>query len=183
MATMSLRMDTAGWVKGLDRLHARYPAVIARSLNRAADSAKVAMTRAVAADLGIKQGDVTVRITTRVAKEFMDPHRMTAQVIARGGRIALFAFGARQTRKGVTARVQGGRRLYPGTFITTVGTGRHTGVFKRRGPARLPIVELFGPSIPHVFMKHIPVGFARAKEILAKNLQHETQRLLRSIAG
>jgi hypothetical protein len=51
----------------------------------------------------------------------------------------------------------------------------HRGVFQRSGTKRLPIYELFGPSIARVFEKLIPVGEARRTEVLLKNLRHEVE--------
>ena len=58
-------------------------------------------------------------------------------------------FGARQTKKGVTAKVWGKRRIYRGAFI---GSGRNSGkrlVFKKRSdnPKKINAAcELFNPS-------------------------------------
>ena len=61
-----------------------------------------------------------------------------------GEPVPLVAYPARQTRKGVTVEVNRGKRtLIPGAFIATMKSG-HVGVFKRRGPERLPIDELRG---------------------------------------
>jgi hypothetical protein len=49
---------------------------------------------------------------------------------------AIYAGSARQTRTGVSAR----GLSYTGAFLATMPTG-HLGIFKRRGPARLPIDE------------------------------------------
>jgi hypothetical protein len=129
------------------------------------------MVREVARDLGLRQGDVTDRISTRAALE-THGDRMSAWIIATGARIPLFRFRARQTRSGVTARLPGGAGQYPGAFIATMRSG-HTGVFKRRASGRLPISELHGPSVPKVFEKFIPAGIARGHEQLIKNLVHE----------
>ena len=53
------------------------------------------------------------------------------------------------------------------------GIGQHRGVFERRTRKRLPIRELFGPSLPHVFAKFIPEALKRGEESLVKNLQSE----------
>jgi hypothetical protein len=84
--------------------------------------------------------------------------------------------------RGVTARFPGGQGSYPHAFIATVGHG-HRGVFMRKNALarkssgawslNLPIFELRGPSLPHVFRKYIPVGLARGQEQLAKNLASE----------
>ena len=46
---------------------------------------------------------------------------------------------------------------------------------------RLPIVELFGPSLATVFRKFKPEGFRISREALTKNLRHELTFLLQQI--
>jgi hypothetical protein len=65
-----------------------------------------------------------------------------------------------------------GRQRLDTAFIARMRSG-HTGVFRRTGDTRLPIVELFGPSITRVFSKHRPAGLAAGQASLRKNLQHE----------
>lgn len=61
-----------------------------------------------------------------------------------GEPVPLVAYPARQTRRGVTVEVNRGKRtLIPGAFVATMKSG-HQGVFRRRGPGRLPIDELRG---------------------------------------
>ncbi len=60
----------------------------------------------------------------------------------------------------------------------------HRGVYTRGnkanplGRARLPIRELFGPSIAHVFERNVAIGLARGQEQLAKNLRSEFRYVL-----
>lgn len=133
------------------------------------------MVRAVAADLGIKQGDVRATLTVQEAR----PNSLVARIVATGKRLSLLAFNPRRTRTGVTARLKGGAGKYPGAFVVTRLRSGHGGVFKRKGRARLPIEELSGPSVPHVFAKHLPAGITRAMEQLAKNLKSELAHAIR----
>jgi hypothetical protein len=130
------------------------------------------MVRAIAEDLGIKQGDVRKAILVRPAVSNSLVAQMSASLEARGARLPLIAFRARAGRGGVRARLPGGAGLYPHAFIATMPSG-HVGVFQRKGLPRLPIVQLHGPSIPKVFERHIPAGLARGQEQLVKNLVHE----------
>ena len=86
-------------------------------------------------------------------------------------------FGAKKTKKGVTANVWGKRRIYRGAFI---GSGRNSGkrlVFKKRTDNPKKIRALHGPSLPRefhrqdmesIFKKKIktrfPILFKRAVE-------------------
>lgn len=176
---MSMEFRSDGWTRALRDLAQRMPAAVARSLNRSITSANVVMRREIASDMGLKQGDVTPQIAVRQASQA----NLVAQLEARGTRIPLIKFNARDRYpKGVTARMPGGAGRYPHAFIRTVGSG-HVGVFQRRGSARLPIVELRGPSIPHVFAKFIPLGLERGQQALVTNMAHEMSFVLRRLAS
>jgi hypothetical protein len=61
-----------------------------------------------------------------------------------GAPVPLTAYPFRQTKKGVSVEVNRGKRtLVKGAFVATMRSG-HKGVFRRRGTARLPIMELRG---------------------------------------
>ena len=200
MAGFTLKLNTVLMERATKRLKERAPQAVARALNRAAASAVTAMIRAISQDTGIKQADLrgTTKRNRAIWASDAVPGRLTATVYAATERIPLMDFNARTTKRGVTARVQGGRQLYPGLFIATMGSG-HTGVFGRakakeqstavmrarsidallRGAFRsglvdrLPIVERRGPSIAHVWYKHAQIGRDRAKQQLLKNLASE----------
>ena len=179
MANFTLRFKSEDAEFALRQLRASVPQGITRSLNRAAVSARAVMSTEVARDLGIKVGPVKDAIRIEEASSGQEH----ARVITTGARIPLIAFGARGPEpshgrgRGVTAKIQGVRKTYPRAFITHVG--QHRGVFQRRGRGRLPIAELHGPSVPHVFSKYADVGLKRGEETLITNLQHELRRAVR----
>lgn len=156
------------------RLRSRAPQAIVRATNRAAVSARTAMLPPMAQDLSLKQGIVKERV--RMYEARVD--RPVARLAASLKRIALYDFSAkgpvpsRGKGRGVTARMQGATHRYPEAFIATMRSG-HVGVFQRKRTARLPIRELFGPSIGRVFIKFRALGRARAIEALQKNIQSE----------
>ena len=108
------------------------------------------------------------------------------------GRIPLIRFGARQINKGVSYKITkaSGRQRIKGAFIATMPTG-HEGVFKRfnqtpdndvlpegkkrklppRIPGRNQMVELLGPSIPHVAQTHSGVQSVINREAGEEYLQ------------
>ena len=67
-----------------------------------------------------------------------------------GREIPLREFGAKQFGYGVRARVWGKFQKFPSTFIVARYSG---GVFKRLGPRRFPIEQLYGPSIAKEIVK------------------------------
>lgn len=184
------RLSLADVERGLANLHAKYPNAVARAINRAADSGRVAMTRAVAKDTGLAQKNVKPEIQIARATAW----KPAAQIWVSGRRLPLIAFKARGPEpsrgrgRGVSYRLPGGQKKNAHAFLATMRSG-HRGVFKRvpganrRGPkpnrSQLPITELHGPSLPHVFEKHMDAGKKRAQEALVKNLQSEIRFALK----
>lgn len=158
----------------VDVLGVEAPKAIARALNRGATTARATMQRRVAVDMKLKVGAVREEIKVDQARPFAD--RLRARVWVTGNRIPLIDFGARQTKRGVSADTGQGRKVYPHTFIAKMRSG-HVGVFQRktigRGSKRLPIIERFGPSLPLVFSKHAQEGLVAGEASIAKNLEHE----------
>lgn len=174
MASTTVRLDTTKARAALAYLKAQAPQRLARALNRSRDSARTAMVRLVASDMKLLQKDIRSEIRTKNATS----QRLVADMSASLKRLPLIKFKATQFSKGVKATTGEGRKLYPGTFIAKMPSG-HQGVFKRRSKARLPIDELRGPSIGHVFNKHAPAAASRATEQLRKNTANEVRYLLR----
>lgn len=155
----------------------RFPGAIVRALNRAGVSTRTLMASRVADDMKLRVGTVRDQLILDRASRGKPQVRISVS----GKRIPLYAFGARGPYpsrgrgRGVTARLPApGRGRYPHAFIATMRSG-HVGVFQRRGRDRLPIDELHGPSLPHVFAKFSAEGLARGQESLLKNLQSELQ--------
>lgn len=177
--------------KDLRAMGSRAPSILARAINRAGSAGKTAMVRAVADDTGFRQKTIEKEI--RIVKASKTEPRFTMEI--RGRRIPLIEFKARGPEpsrgrgRGVTWTNQGETKREPHAFIATMPTG-HRGVFVRsrftRGGARYSerfvdgrkrnveiIKELFGPSIPQVFQRHIPVLEDAAQIALVKNLAHD----------
>jgi len=175
MSLFQVTLRTADVSRGFAQLKGRAPRAITRALNRSADSGKVFMARQITQDTGLPVSKVKDKILVDKAT----PASLVATIRVSGKRLPLILFAARGANpsrgrgRGVTADVGTGRKLYPRAFKATVGIGQHEGVFLRKGHRRLPIRELFGPSLPHVFEKFIPDGLRYAGEVLAKNLAHE----------
>lgn len=175
-AILRMQLNTKDLERGIAKLQERAPFALARAVNRAAESARTAMVRAMATDMGMSLKASTIR--DQIVMQPAHPRHLVASLVVTGRRIPLIDFKARGPEpsrgrgRGVTAGVRGGRTLYPRAFIATMSSG-HRGVFLRKGTARLPIAELHGPSLPHVFAKYFAVGQARGEEALITNVQHE----------
>lgn len=155
-------------------LGSRAPLAMMRVLTRASGAAKTFMVREVSRDLGLKVA--TVRDQVRV--EAPTRERLFASVSVSGRRLPLIDFRAtgpepsRGKGRGVRARMPGGAGRYPHAFIATMASG-HRGVFQRVARRRLPIRQLYGPSLPHVFEKYLPAGHDRAQESMLTTLESE----------
>ena len=154
--------------------------------------------RALAGNTGLRNKD----ITPSIAIERATFSRQLGTLAVTGRRIPLIAFNARETSRGVTYRLPGGRNIVLSGFIATMRSG-HRGVFRRasgQGPVntgrrrggrrraaagdvmvgRLPIVERFGPSLPHAFVRSGILSAMRltAGQALQRNADHEIAYIL-----
>jgi hypothetical protein len=168
--------------RGFRTFEQRMGGAVARAINKSAVSVRAVGARAISKDLGLRVGDVREQIVIRRAHS-TEP---TATLTVRGRRIPLIEFSARGPEpsrgrgKGVTYRLRGQRRRIPSAFIATMRSG-HRGVFRRLRTRRLPIVELFGPSLVRSFTRRAVVNAMRARyaEVMPANLKHELQRLVK----
>lgn len=133
--------------KMLKDLGRKMPRVAAKTLNKGAVSVRSVAVKEIAGATGIKQK--AIRTNTYIQRATRS--RLVSAVVAKGKAIPLIHSGARQTKKGVTAKTGRGRRLYKSAFITTMPSG-HKGVFRRKSRKRLPIREMYGPSVPTAFV-------------------------------
>ncbi|MCT8970596.1 phage tail protein [Microbaculum marinisediminis] len=114
-----------------------------RAINHVGNKGFTAVRRATARQAGLKVGDAGKAMRKELASTSAPIYR----IIGRGAHLPAFKFGGRQTRRGASAAPWKKRRVFPGTFVARMGTG-HVGIFRRTGSKRLPVRELWGPSIP-----------------------------------
>jgi hypothetical protein len=111
--------------------------------------------------------------------------------VKKTGRIPLRDFGARQTKKGVSAKVSKskGRKMYDGAFqgprpglINARWRGR---VFRRLGKTRLRIAQLMGPSAWGVFVvgKKIGPSAKQTQDELKKQVDRRIRFILLKQSG
>jgi hypothetical protein len=195
---MSVNFDLKAFETELLEMAAQAPAIVSRSVNRAAVSGRAAMSRAITDDTGL-----AFKYSKRAIKlDKATRSHPTATLIIDAERIPLIAFGARGPRpskgrgRGVSYGLKGSRNRNPNAFIAKVASSAqrlqgisHEGVMMRtakmyhpraslrksRGARglNLPIIELRGPSAAHVFKAKMDVFKAAAQESLVKNLAHE----------
>lgn len=166
---LTFGIDQASQAKVEQLLEIKFAPQVARSLSRAANSAKTAMAQAIATELGAKASDIKRYIFTKPATEDTLEARVYPQGKAGIPLIKLGATGPEPSRgKGGGVTVPGGG-VYPHAFIAKTPSG-HRGVFERKGTARLPIKELRTTPITDVFRRLRAVGMAKAEEALKADL-------------
>lgn len=133
------------------------PKIMAQALTQTARNVRTQTARTIAKESGLKVG--AVRNALAVTKATWQ--RARSRVTAAGRAINLAAFGARETRRGISARAYGKRRIYRGAFFAY----DRSGVYIRRTAARYPLRPLFGPSVPSVWRQ------AENQETLAQTIQ------------
>lgn len=161
---------------------AEYPGrvtkAMVRALNRSITSARAAMVKEMAKDTGVKSGDLRDAFRMRNATA----NNPEASIGASLKRLPLIDFKATGPYpslgkgRGVSYKLPTGRSRIADAFfaqVTGSGGGTHRGVFRRVGKARLPIKELYGPSLGHVFAKFKAIGLAKAEESFRTNFAHE----------
>lgn len=180
---VSAKLDLSSFNAEVQNLERILPIPTARALNRAGASMKTLAVREIANDLGVKQMDIRDRIGVREAT----PDRLEVLLSASPRRIPIIDFNARGPEPsrgrgtGVRARIGGSAANYPKAFIATMKSG-HRGVFSRSTTARLPIYEMFGPSVWKVFLKYVQPVLDRGREQLLKNLASEIRFAMRGAA-
>lgn len=116
------------------------PLVLTRAVNHTGLKARTQMRRVLVPQTGLKAGTINRAVKSKNAF-----NGGAFVILARGGNIRLKFFGARETKKGVTAAPWNKRKLYAGTFMkggrfpNRVGLKMGGAVLKRTGRARLPI--------------------------------------------
>lgn len=202
-ANITIKMDQAELDK-ITTMLAEFPnsakKVRVRAVNKTLTGVRTDATNAISDEVTATK--TAIRSTFGLLKSNYSDER--GIIYSKGAPLPLIAYSARQTNKGVTAQIDrtDARVLWPSAFISTVRTAQqaasgiegHKGVFSRKKPPyktkaspslpwkrfgrpelRLPIKEMYGPSIPNVFARETAMkkSLASADERLQKNVDHE----------
>lgn len=147
------------------------PKAVDRAIPVAGRKARVATVKALAANVNITQRKLYQKGNRRRPVRdavFTEGGRRGYRLTLDKGRIPLGRFAPRQHwRKGETqgrvrtrvsykVRKDGGRAKIGDAFAITFESG-YTGIFRRANDARLPLRELYGPSVPEVGEKDAAV--------------------------
>ena len=163
---------------------------IARALNRTIAMAQTQANKSVRSTYKVKAKDIRKTMVISKAKQ----NNLTSTIKVSARPLPIYAFGARQTKKGVSINITGKRKLIKSAFIATMKSG-HTGVYGRgryvgtefqyrtkrvnkRGPDT-PIEEFYTAS-PFSMVTNAAVSRAVADKInqnFTNRLAHELSRM------
>ena len=139
-------MDRA--MRGLWNVKTKYiQKAMVTALNKVGAEVVTQAKRELKDATGLKAGVVGKKIKKDKARNGDE----TYSIHIKSRYLNVIEFGARQTKKGVSAKVWGKRKVYRGAFI---GSGRNSGkqlVFKKRKNAPKRIEALHGASLPREF--------------------------------
>jgi hypothetical protein len=154
--------------------------VAALALNDTAKNAQVEAAQRLRPLLGLPSAEIKAAFQIEPAVA----GHLEAALVVDGRPIPLVEFKARQTESGVTATIAGKQEQYAHAFLATMRTG-HRGVFRRRTRARLPIFQVFGPSVHGMLARRdvLPPLCEDMRDRLVKNLLREGDRRSRRNAG
>lgn len=163
---------------------------IARAINHTIAKSKTAVSKEIRKVYKVKASDIKRDIAIIKATVM----RQQGIVNAKGKGLPLKAFGARQTRKGVSVNITGKRKVVQSSFLATMPSG-HEGVFARgkysrgdfqfrkkrlakKGPD-LPIAQLFTAAVPTMMMNNTVISIVsrQMQADLPSRLMHELNRM------
>ncbi|AGT09471.1 phage tail protein [Paracoccus aminophilus] len=142
-----------------------------RAINHETAKAQTAVKRVIASSTGIRAGDVQKQIRRTRATV----NNLSASIVARGEAFPLKYFGAKQFSFGVRAKPWGQWQRFPHAFVSA-SLGGH--VFVREGSGRLPIRQLWGPSVPAELMRPAAIAaFDYASGEIVDRALYELRRI------
>ena len=135
-------------LKDLGYVHKKYiPKAMVTALNKMGKEVVTQAKRELKEATGLKAGTVAKKITKDKARRGDEEY----SIFIKSRYLNVIEFGARQTKRGVSANVWGKRKRYRGAFI---GGGRNSGkrlVFKKLKDDPKRIEALHGASLPREF--------------------------------
>jgi minor tail protein Z (GPZ) len=175
---ITVEFDTKAFAEAINALvPPKADKAIALALRQTSKNAKVRASGLIAKHMGTKTSTIKDRIYT----DFVQPGIHVTHIRASRKPIPLGEFPHTQTAAGVMTRAWGRPQVLRGAFSATMRTG-HAGIFRRRpGAGRLPIYELWGPTIAGTFLTPVVRNAieARIKEQLPKNLTRDLRAAMR----
>lgn len=177
--------DHAALSRKLNQSVKRYPRAAAAGINKAAAGAFTLSVREIQADVGASsQKTIRKNLTLQKATGEKPEARLVA-FSSKKDRIPIIEMKptprtVTRRRPAIGVRYGAQRKVIPGSFIARLRSG-HVGVFRRTSSARLPIVELFGPSVALVFSRKKIVD--KVSVYLRAKVPEEIARAFKFVTG
>lgn len=168
--SVTIRMDAVAVIKALGNVVKNLPRELEIIASKTAKETESIIAKQVTEHHAVLQRDVKKQISRRKIG------KTGAEVaLAKSKRIPLRDFSARETKSGVTYRIEKGgkRKKIKTAFKLERLRGR---VFRREDKERLPIIQLFGPSPWGVFKKH-KLNVPSTKQIKKEMNEQASERL------
>lgn len=153
--------DAAAFRASVERAKTRdINRAIVVALNRTADRVRAEASRRIRGEYGVQARELRRAFTIRRAWQ----GNLESMVYGSGRPLNVGAFGARQTRKGVSVAIKGGvRKIIPGAFFMRITNNGYRGVFERRflngrdgkRHGRFPVRSVTTVSVPGLFRQEI----------------------------
>jgi hypothetical protein len=180
--TLKVSTDQAGLERKLEeKILKRAPRAAAAGINRAAQGAFTLSVREIQKDIGATaQKSIRRNLSLSKASAAKPEARLTA-LSSKKERVPIYEI-APKPRSVTRRRPPGGvtygpqSKLIPGSFIARMQSG-HIGVFQRIRDKRLPVRELFGPSVALVFSRR--KIRSKIQEFLKEKVPQEIARALK----
>lgn len=164
-------------------MESKLPTILMRAINRAADNAKTNMGKETSRNYIVKAGDV--KSTVKIVKA--NTRRLGAIVISNGAKVPLYKFKVspsipkpKNPPKAYKVKVKksGNLKSILGAFVADING--YNRVMQRESKKRLPITQLYGPSIPEMIGNKSVSQYIEneAAKTLEKRIDHEIKRIM-----
>lgn len=183
-------------MRDFERLHnlmgaagAQTPFIARRAVSRTLTMARTAMVRPMVRQTGLKARTIRKAMVTSATSNhaLARGSGLSGEIYARGGDVRLKFFGARETRKGVSAAPRSVRQLFGGAFIKGGRFPKRKPlrfggeVFRRVGGGRGPLRTVkTGVFIAEEMVKGASMDafFTTVSTVMPRRLEHELMRVL-----
>lgn len=170
---MRLIFNSKKVIKELKALRKQLSSDLVNPINRAATASRNRIAKKLSATTGASLRRIKKRVNQKGLIEIVKAktykgNRLFARILISGKKLPIYTLAkgnVRQSGSGSVATIQGRSMRFPGAFVATVNSGRHTGLFKRKGLSRVPLTEIKMLSNPDLF-RDLDMGEEEAKKVI-----------------
>jgi len=165
---VGITVNAEGYVNSLGSIaKPQLDKIVALALVDCAKSCKTQAAKVIAKRTGLK----SALVKDRIWYQRVDPGDYEVEIKSSKRPIALIDFPVHQTATGVSTKAWGKLQLIRHAFIATMRNG-HTGVYRRVTKKRLPIEQLWGPTIGGTFAQ------PEVQKVVEKTMKARLQKSL-----